>query len=310
MSIPKHAAFSILGDSISTLDGFIPQDWRCHYQREVHIPGIIEPADTWWGQVIEHFEGHLLSNASFSGSVVQGYGFPAATSPKRIEALLGPDGQQPDVVLFFMGVNDYGWGGGRNQVMGRSLSATARPEDIPGSKEVLTTVGAPDLELFEKAYAQVLAGIHSIAPQADIWCVTLCPGTVPGETWPNFCWSVRGLELDDYNQAIRRAALAAGAHVADIRAFERDYDAVDSTHPTALGMRQLAQMVISQMEGQVLAAADTASDPQVDQLLASARQSTRACFEQSCAGCTFANITPHNWSLHCSKFAPLGATKK
>ena len=33
--IPHGAGFSIMGDSISTLGGFIPPRWRCHYEGEV-----------------------------------------------------------------------------------------------------------------------------------------------------------------------------------------------------------------------------------------------------------------------------------
>ena len=68
--------FSVLGDSISTLAGFIPAGWRVHYEGEVQVEGITEPRHTWWGQVIDHFGGHLTANSSFSGSCVEGFGFP------------------------------------------------------------------------------------------------------------------------------------------------------------------------------------------------------------------------------------------
>lgn len=125
----RGRGFSVLGDSISTLMGWVPEGWRVHYEGEVQVDGVESPQDTWWGRVIDHFDGRLVANSSFSGSVVEGYGFPAGNSEKRITSLLGAQGECPDVVLVYMGINDYGWGGGRNQVMGGSLSASARPEE-------------------------------------------------------------------------------------------------------------------------------------------------------------------------------------
>lgn len=74
------SGFSIFGDSISTLQGYIPKGWRVHYEGEVSVPGVVHVHETWWGRVVDHFQGHLVANASFSGSVVEGFGFPAATA--------------------------------------------------------------------------------------------------------------------------------------------------------------------------------------------------------------------------------------
>lgn len=70
----KGRGFSVLGDSISTLMGWVPEGWRVHYEGEVHVDGVESPQDTWWGRVIDHFGGYLVANSSFSGSVVEGYG--------------------------------------------------------------------------------------------------------------------------------------------------------------------------------------------------------------------------------------------
>ena len=289
--------FSVLGDSISTLKGTMPDDWRIHYEGEVHVDGIERPQDTWWGRVIDHFDGDLLRNSSYSGSVVEGFGFPAAISDKRISYLIGEDGETPDVVLIFMGINDYGWAGGRNQVMGGSVSASAKPEDLGEPYEVTDVADEGTLQRFEDAYALAIKKIHAVAPDAQVWCVNLAPGTVPNTDWPNFIYRIRGIELDDYNAAIARAAKAQGAHVADVRAFGLSYDSVDGTHPSALGMEQIACMVIAQMEG-------GSTDPTDYPLLANAPKSVRGCYEDNCAGCEFADIQKNRWSLYCSKYDP------
>ena len=52
--------FSILGDSISTLDGYNPEGHLVFYAkdicRQIQIQGI---KDTWWGKVIDFFDGKL-----------------------------------------------------------------------------------------------------------------------------------------------------------------------------------------------------------------------------------------------------------
>lgn len=293
---PDNPGFSIMGDSMSTLGGYIPQGWRCHYQGEVEIPGVETMENTWWGQVIDHFGGHLVANASFSGSTVEGFGFPAGCSAERAQALMGPAGNEPDVVLVFMGINDYGWGDARNQVMGASASRSATAEDLGGQEPVRLTVTASALEGFHAAYAAMLANIHAVAPLAQIWCITLSPAAMHKAQTP-FVYQARGIELDAYNDAIRQCAHEAGAHLADVRAFGIDYDSVDNTHPTALGMKQLATMICTQIEGAPAQASDYP-------LLAKAPASFRTCNKTSCEGCLFSPITANEWSLTCKKGSP------
>lgn len=119
-------SFSILGDSISTFDGCNPDGFAVYYQGErCEQTGVTSSADTWWSQVIERLGGRLLANSSFSGSLVEGAGFPAGNSQERIDAL-AEDGVQPDVVIVFMGINDYGWGGATAQAAGRGNAVPDR----------------------------------------------------------------------------------------------------------------------------------------------------------------------------------------
>ncbi len=281
--------FSILGDSISTLMGWVPEGWRVHYEGEVRIDGVRRPRDTWWGRVISHFGGHLVANSSFSGSVIEGFGFPAGNSEERIAALLGPKGERPDAVLVYMGINDYGWGGGRNQVMGGSLSASARPADLAGERSVEWVIGPDALDGFAMAYRDVLAAIRRLAPSSEIWCLTLCPATSPSEEGRCYKYQIRGVELDAYNRAIARAARDAGAHVADVRAYGVCYDAVDGCHPSALGMRQIADMVIARMEG----------SSEVPASIGRAPRAVRTCGRPHCHGCPMDESTDSRWTIAC-----------
>ena len=321
LPIPRGTGFSIMGDSISTLGGFIPPRWRCHYEGEVSIPGVDCEGATWWGQVIRHFGGHLVANSSFSGSTVEGFGFPAGCSAARAEGLIGIEGEKPQVVLVFMGINDYGWGSARNQVMGNSASRSANPQDLGGQEPVLLTVDNAAIQRFKSAYTTMLDNIRTVAPDAQIWCLTLAPAftgdaedtSAAGATnamasnrttsqspasSPLFIYRVRGIDLDEYNEAIRTCAQEAGAHVADMRAFGVDYESVDNTHPSALGMKQIASMVCAQMEGKP---ANVAACATAYLALASAPSSRRHCDKITCEGCPYSPVTPASWILTCEK---------
>ena len=56
----KGKLFSVLGDSISTLEGYsVPSD-AVFYEGANKLYGdIYAPADTWWGQIINSLGGEL-----------------------------------------------------------------------------------------------------------------------------------------------------------------------------------------------------------------------------------------------------------
>lgn len=60
--------FSVLGDSVSTFEGFTEPDYAVFYTFGQKIAsGVLSYPDTWWGRVINAFGGKLLVNNSFSG---------------------------------------------------------------------------------------------------------------------------------------------------------------------------------------------------------------------------------------------------
>ena len=241
--------FSIMGDSISTFEGCVPDGYTLFYNDErLERSGVLRPTDTWWSHAARALGGTVLADSAWSGSMVEGAGFPAASSPERAAALLGPDGQAPDAVLVFIGINDYGWGGaeaqaaGRSHAMPRCIDPATVPEQIAGAAP------ADAAERFAAAYRTMLRNIRAAAPEAAVYCITLLPGRTHGVDHPEFCYRLRGHHLDEYNAAIRDAAAAEGCRVADVRAFGRDYDSLEGTHPTNLGMRQFASMVVRAMQ--------------------------------------------------------------
>lgn len=288
-------SISILGDSISTFEGCNPDGFAVYYQGDrCARTGVLAPCDTWWSQVIEHLEGTLLANSAFSGSLVEGAGFPAGSSQERIDAV-AHNGAQPDVVMVFMGINDYGWGGAAAQAAGRG-NAIPSAINLDAIEPRTASLASPDaIERFEAAYNLLLERLRAAYPQAKVWCCTLCPGRVAGSTLPTFAFNLRGAPFDGYNDAIRRAARNHACDVADVRAFGMDYEAVDGTHPTARGMRQLAAMIAHAMEG-----AANEGDLPADLFDESLRSEER-CPGRACIGCEHARSTGNSWLLVCER---------
>ena len=227
----KGKLFSLLGDSISTFDGCHPPecgvfyDWN--HQREA---GIYAPGDTWWGLVLEGLQAHLLVNHSWSGSLVcrqtqcevESYG----CSDGRIAGL--SVGQvQPDVVMIFMGLNDFGW-------------AMPPVAEQPG-----------DLCVFSVAYDTMLEKLRARCPAAEIWCFTL-----PRSTWrsqPDFAAPVirGGWHLEQYCDVIRACARHWDCKLIDLAAAGVMYDTIDGLHPNREGMQTIAAAVLAEVEKEV-----------------------------------------------------------
>lgn len=161
---------------------------------------------------------------------------------------------------------------------------------------------APDnaVELFEQAYSQTLSHLRDVAPNASIYCISLLPGRMAVHDKPDFCYSLRGKTLDEYNDAIARAARSQNCEFVDIRAFAYDYSSSDGTHPDAIGMQQLAAMVVAGIEG--LESLEELDPAQFDvaSLFPDRMRSDRLCFKSNCIGCEYATSTGNKWSLVCN----------
>ena len=261
-------SFSILGDSISTFDGCNPDGFAVYYQGErCEQTGVTSSADTWWSQVIERLGGRLLANSSFSGSLVEG-----------------------------AGINDYGWGGATAQAAGRG-NAVPVALDLDAIEPHAPAAAAPGaIDRFRAAYGLLLERMRAAYPQAEVWCCTLCPGRVAGCPSPTFAWNLRGAPFKSYNDAIRVAAREHGCNVADLEAFGIDYEAVDGTHPTARGMRQLSALIASCIEG---AESDERLLPA--DLFDETFRSGELCPGEACVGCEHARGTGSSWFLVCER---------
>lgn len=97
---------SIIGDSISTYEGYVPSGYPSYYPQNFLDVNSVEK--TWWHQVLTHFKTNLCVNSSYSGSAVSNTSSPttiSALDDNRIEGLQ-KDGIIPDIIIIYIGVND------------------------------------------------------------------------------------------------------------------------------------------------------------------------------------------------------------
>ena len=98
---------SILGDSISTFKGWIPEGNLVFYPENGAVKDV---AQTWWKIVLDELGLTLCANGSSSGSASFGYSQEAdpmyGCSDYRISQLAGADGEAPDIIIVYMGTND------------------------------------------------------------------------------------------------------------------------------------------------------------------------------------------------------------
>jgi lysophospholipase L1-like esterase len=225
----KGKYFSVLGDSISSFEGYSQPREAAYYDREKKIQsGVLTLADTWWGKVIESLEGELLVNNSISGSMVcqlPAYQVPSYGCSDERTSALDKDGVSPDVIMVYLGTND--WGAG--------IPITAR------------TKGEDNLSLFANAYKTMLAKLKANYPNAEIWCLTLPISRCTAREGFAFPYCYAGRNILEYNDAILSCGVALDCRVIDL-AKNEEFDTMDGFHPNVSGMETIAFGVIERLK--------------------------------------------------------------
>jgi len=207
---------SIVGDSISTYEGFNPNGYAVFYDSYMQQQNALHSVyDTWWAKVNQALRACLCVNNSYSGSKVTGNSFPSASSELRTGAL-HIDNYTPDIILIYIGFNDFGSG-------------------IPIQSKDLSQHSKLDPCAFTDAYSKMLFQIRRNYPNAKIVCATLMRSFIRAkDTW-TFPECYAGVNFEDYNQAIRSVSRQQGCYLADLRALNLFYETLDGTHPTKNG---------------------------------------------------------------------------
>lgn len=226
----KNKLFSILGDSISTLDGYSKPDGASYYEGEKRLEAdVILPIDTWWGMLINHLGAKLLVNNSMSGSMVCKHRrceIPSYGCSDERTSSLGMDGKAPDVIMVYLGTNDWGFG----------------MKPTPNRKEYEN-----DLDVFSVAYNTMLEKLKQSYPNAQIWCFTLCASGFKNSRPVEFNFYPGGYHMDEYCKVIRKCASEHDCILIDLYNSVAPFDTVDGYHPNKHGMKTIFKGIIAEL---------------------------------------------------------------
>lgn len=221
---------SILGDSISTFTGTMPADYNVYYPEHGDIPNA---SQTWWGQLLTNTGMVLCRNASSANTDVTGNslaldGSAPGCSIRRLVDLRGTDGSSPDVIIIYMGINDFA----RSRTLGNFTAPGVQTEG--------------EVMVFTDAYELMLQKIKALYPAASIYCCTLLERCdMEGNTGAPAV-NLNGDTVADFNTQIKAIAAAYGASVIDFYNCGINYTnlslfTVDGIHPTWIGAGVLGQ---------------------------------------------------------------------
>lgn len=199
---------SILGDSISTFEGYTPPVGVFYTRNYISYSGFSTAEETWWMQVISQLGGKLLANNSFQGTFLSYGGLYPAVLSGRIRSL-GTDEDEPDLILIYTGLNDIA-------------------NHIP-------------LADFKRDCLELLTKAKNFHPQSEIWYGTLCEGLPPSDDRPYFIEPEQLKNREDYNNVIRDCVSQTGCQLADLAAQGVTYATMDGVHPNKEGMTTFAQ---------------------------------------------------------------------
>ncbi|MBW5474267.1 SGNH/GDSL hydrolase family protein [Enterococcus gallinarum] len=207
---------SFLGDSITTYAGYIPTGNVAFYPSS----GAIKDVNlTWWKKLIDKSSGklELLVNNSWSGSRVTTTGGTDSAGITRAE-LLDSQTDNPDIIIVYMGVNDFN----NNVPIGTFDGTSALPN-------VTTTFG--------EAYGILLNKVVNKYPTAKVYCATI-PINSRG---PYPRTNANGDTLASYNDRIRKIGESFGADILDFAKAGFNHVSAanftsDGLHPNESGM--------------------------------------------------------------------------
>ncbi|MBD5504968.1 MAG: SGNH/GDSL hydrolase family protein [Lachnospiraceae bacterium] len=225
---------SILGDSISTYDGWIPEGFGVFYPFDGELTNV---SQTWWKSLIDDTGMELCANNSSSGSTCSGDSLSIddpmfGCSDGRLSLLVGSQGRLPDVIVIYMGTNDLLNG-------------------VPiGGNDGTKLVEEGNVENFSDAYCLMLDKLASQYPTAQIFCCTLAPVGDWGTDQPFVIFENHlGLTAEEYSDQIKVIADSKGAAVIDLYHCGITIDnlaemTTDGVHLTLVGMERVKEKVL------------------------------------------------------------------
>ena len=229
---------SFLGDSISTFSGVSNSTsynptigsnaiW---YPNNNYTGANLTLNDTWWKQAANELGYEVCVNNSWSGSVIN----TAQTYNVRSKNLHNNKKHAPDVIVVFMGVNDYA----ANTPVGSYDGTYAAPLNPTN---------------FSEAYGRTIANMKETYPDAEIFCCTFLSDRKRMSSDVNGA----GISINQYLNAIKTIATNLGVNVIDlynetgINGSTITSYTVDRLHPNAAGMDLITKVVVEKVKAKL-----------------------------------------------------------
>lgn len=229
---------SILGDSISTFEGWIPVEDGHNLKHRKRYPQsdlLTDVRLTWWHKLINNLGAKLGVNDSWSGSRVHNsassnsgdLGPDACMASITRITNLGANGT-PDLIFFYGGTND----AGKNVQLGTFDSSINHKVDLT----------ATTWATFADAYAAAIMRMQYFYPDAKI--IALTP------MWVKSYYTVS--RMNDFAEVIVSICDYFGVPVIDLRkcginSNNIDYTLGDGLHPNAEGMDLMEKYIRRQL---------------------------------------------------------------
>lgn len=215
--------FSVIGDSISTFEGYITPGNSVFYnaerQRSLDVPTVDH---TWWKRTIDELGGLLNTNDSWSGSRVSGDGQGLAfLRTNRIDA-------NTDVCMIMIGINDLSG----NVPLGNigEVGASHNRAEITG------------------AYQEAIEKMQAYYPNMEIVLISNLNRWISGNVNTN----ASGLTPNLLQNRIAEIAKLYGLKFVSMNEighnkFSHLSLAPDNTHPNKLGMERMAKKIVAEL---------------------------------------------------------------
>ena len=220
---------SILGDSISTYAGWIPEGNAVWYTGSTS--DVTSVTQTWWHQAITELNAELCVNNSWSGSRVSTTGVAGSAGCDTRCVNLHTDEHDPDIIIVYLGINDFNSGVDIGTYDGTDLVPT-------------------DTETFREAYGVMLDKILTRYQDARLYVCTLpyCDRNENENAFPEK--NQNNVPLSKFNDAIRELANAFGVEIIElskcgITFHNRKKYLTDELHPLQIGMDLITRKVVN-----------------------------------------------------------------
>jgi lysophospholipase L1-like esterase len=229
----KGKIISILGDSISTFEGYIPKADGINLAHRPRYPQenlLTDVNDTWWMKLINFLGARLGVNDSWAGSTVSNFrdcnekdfGPDAAMASLTRIRNLGANGT-PDLILFFGGTNDAG------KMIEKGAFDPNRELDLKAYK----------WDSFAYAYSETILRLKHFYPNAEI--IAISP-SISGGYYDN-------ARLSEFADLANEICTYYQIKCIDLRRSGLTFDMLpDTLHPNAEGMECIFREVINAMK--------------------------------------------------------------